>query len=996
MRLRTFGSLELQGSRFNRPKPLLLLCYLTLEGAKDRRYLSTLFWPNAKNPATSLRVALNRLKNGVPDALIINDHNVQTTLPSDAQTLLTAIQTRDYQQAISLYTGSFLAGFDLQDSSVELEEWVYGMREFLASQVRQAYVWLAEQAALKGAFHDAALLAEKGFRTAGAADPEPDVLERLYLLMLTGESFQSSLVKDLAAEYGLDLNVTQKDARAAFETRAAPSAHNNVATNLVQRGNPFVGRAEELRTITGQLQQPDCRLLTLHGAGGVGKTRLVTQAGATLLANKVFADGVFFVALDVLDNPAHIAAEIATTLGLSLSEHQDAFSAVTAHIAKQHMLLILDNYEQVMQGATMTSRLLRACLNLKLLVTSRERLNVAEEFAYLLNGLPVPEHTHMSLQDAQTYDVIQLFVERARRARLEFQLRPEDVASVIWICQLVEGLPLGVELAAAGVKLMNPQEIAQSITFDMDTLYTTARDVSERHQSLRATFEYSWALLTPKEQAALTHLSVCVGGFTREAASQIANVSIPVLVSLVDKSLLRVNTNGRYDRHVLLYEFTREKHARTPGKNDAEQKHAHYYLNLAQTAAPHLLAEQQATWYKKLEDDKDNLRQALRYLLTHAPEDALKLGVALRRYWETRGYVREGGSWLTDALSIVSNQRSELYAQALYAAGSLAHKQRDMTRAEQYLQRCANLAREESYAQVLADTLNLLAGIAWSQNKLSASRALLEESLATKRTLNDDRGIAAALSNLGLLEFVQGHYARAQSLYTGSLARYRDFKDQRQIASTLRKLGRTYYRCDAHDDASRALQEALSISRELRDELTEGRLLNDLGCLACHERQYQTATQHLNESLAIARRLKAPRDIANALQGLGLIHYAQQDYAVAETYFMNSLEFARDGYDAESIAAAAEGLASIAAQHDAFTRAALLWGMAQGLAGEAFELIRVYLPACYAQDVQRVKTALGEDAFVSLVRSVQGVDTADVIAFAFKRWVPDSVRQLRN
>ena len=401
--LRTFGGLALEGADFRRPKLLLLLAYLTLEGPKDRRFLAELFWQGAAEPMTSLRMALTQLRRGVPEAFEANAKRVKATVTTDALRLLERLEGGTWAEAVRLYEGPFLQDLHLPGWSAELEEWVYSTREFLAEGVRGALLRLAEGDAAAGDFGAAARRAEEAWLLAGAPEPEPEEIGRIGRLLVAGGSLKAPQLQKEARAYGLTLSLKRDEARAqlagALETR--PARHN-----LRARATSFVGRDPELLELARLLAEPDIRLITVTGAGGVGKTRLALQAASAELQGGNFPDGVFFVSLEALVDAGLVPAAVAEALAVSLPGKEAPLAELAHALGSKALLLVLDNFEQLMAGATLVSELLDACPRLKLLVTSRERLNLAGEQLVVLGGLPLPE-TSLGLKDARYQDSLQ-------------------------------------------------------------------------------------------------------------------------------------------------------------------------------------------------------------------------------------------------------------------------------------------------------------------------------------------------------------------------------------------------------------------------------------------------------------------------------------------------------------------------------------------------------------------------------------------------------------
>lgn len=952
MQLRTLGKLELSSSSFSRPKPLLLLTYLSLEGSKGRADLAELFYMDAKNPMSSLRVALKQLRESTNDSLRIDDRRVEVALTSDAIELLMASEAGRHEEVIKYYKGIFLDGYKLKDITVELENWIYETRDFITANVRQAYLALAQSKAQQNAFNEAAEFAQQAFRL-GTNDLDPSKLDQIYSLMLLADKPNTSELKRLAAEYGIDLSSSAEQAKANFK----PS-QQGTPSNVSERGNSFVGRSKELKVIGDLLENPDCRLLSLQGQGGTGKTRLATHLALQYLATESFNDGIYIVHLDALSDAKQIPGAIAQTLDISLKQN-DISQQIISFINSKNILVILDNFEHVIAGASICSDLVSNCPNLTLVVTSREALNIEEEYSLEITGLSRPASLTLSLEEAQTFPSLKLFEDRVKRSKLNYQLNLEDLPHLINIITFVEGLPLGIELAAASTSVMVISEIASELQRNLDTLYSNARDVSTRHQSLRATFEYSWNLLNTKEQCILKQLSICVGGFTRQAASAIVNADIPTLSSLVDKSLIKLSETGRFERHMLIYQYTHELFQVDLQQAAVEAKHATYYTNLALEAEPQLIGKKQLEWLNALELEHDNMRVALNWNLRNEPERALRQATALRRFWEIRGYFSEGLGWLKTSVEGAEARETEIYLKAIYALAALLNTQHDVEMAQAYLSECSYLAKQLKNTQVLADTLNLQAGIAWAGGNLAESRNLLSQSLELKREIGDKRGVAISLENLGILAKRQRNYDLAVTLYEESYAIYLRLSDTSRSANALRNIGRAYFLQGDFSQAKQVLQKSLLSFREVNDKRKEGQTLNDLACIACHDNDFDVALKYLKTSHEIAKIQDVKRDCLNVILGFGLVAYAKENYYEAYSHFKQILQNANA---LEATASALEGLASIFCKQQNYSLAAAIWGALENLNQDA-SLIKIFLEASYNKDIDEAKSFLGESIY---------------------------------
>ncbi len=579
MKLHTLGGLKLKGADFSQPKPLLVLAYLALEGPQERRHLAELFWPGTAYALRNLSTVLTRFREATPGVIDVDGVRVWTTVECDARALLTALEEHQPSGSLEAYVGSFLEGLSLRAWGSELEEWVLQTREFIAGHVQQALFEVAEVDGFQGDFLRACKHAEHGYLLAGAPALEPHDLHRLHTLLLAGGSLREEEVRKEALDFELSLVASQAEARDRLRTLQQEDDRPGLS-NLPTHRTIFVGRELELSEVSELLVHPDCPLLSLVGMGGVGKTRLALRAALELLNEGGFADGVVFVPLETLTDPASIPAVIAGALGLTLTGEEDAGSVVKRFLEEKRLLLVLDNFEHLLEGASFVRELIDSCPQLKLLVTSRERLNLEHEWVFTLGGLSFPEEG-TTMERAGSFDAVRLFFQRARRAQPNFSLTPEVLPAVLRICQLVGGMPLAIELASSWLRALPVHEIAGELEAGMDLLESSARDALERQRGVRLVFDHAWSLLSEGERGVLRRLSVFRGGFTRKAASEIAGVTLPGLAGLVDKSFLRMSPEGRYDRHPLLSQYTSEKLAEHPEERaEVEQRHGSFYLAL--------------------------------------------------------------------------------------------------------------------------------------------------------------------------------------------------------------------------------------------------------------------------------------------------------------------------------------------------------------------------------------------------------------------------------
>ena len=376
--------------------------------------------------------------------------------------------------------------------------------------------------------------------------------------------------------------------------------------NLPVMPTPLVGREPELASLSRLLGDPHCRLLTLLGTGGVGKTRLAMEAASRSVGH--FADGTYLVSLAGLNSSAFLDAAIADALGFSFQGATEPRAQLLNYLSAKRTLLLLDNFEHLLAGVGYLAEILGHAPHVKLLVTSRERLNLQCEWVFEIQGLPVPASEQA--KSLEGYSSVALFVQRAGRARTDFELAAEDLHPVARICQLVEGLPLGIELAAAWVSILTCEEIAGEIEGSMDFLVTSLRDAPERQRSLRAAFDHSWNLLSDEERTALSRLAVFQGGFERQAAEDVAGASLPLLMALISKSLVHREESGRYGLHEVIRQYALA-HLSDDAQGEAmRDRHSDFYLSLLRDRESDLKGAAQRVALNELKREIDNVRGA--------------------------------------------------------------------------------------------------------------------------------------------------------------------------------------------------------------------------------------------------------------------------------------------------------------------------------------------------------------------------------------------------
>jgi predicted ATPase/class 3 adenylate cyclase len=643
--------------------------------------------------------------------------------------------------------------------------------------------------------------------------------------------------------------------------------------NLPEQPTPLLGRDQEVDAVRTLLLREEVRLVTLTGPGGIGKTRLGLQVAAELTDS--FAGGVFLVALAPIADPGLVTPTIAQTLGLRETGSRSASESLKTYLAQQAVLLLLDNFEQVVTAAPEVAELLAACPRLKALVTSRQVLHLRGEHEYPVPPLELPEGP----ADEATLSrcaATALFIERALAVRPDFALTEDAAHAVAEICRRLDGLPLAIELAAARVKLLSPQTTLARLSSRLSLLTDGPRDLPARQQTLRGTIGWSYDLLAPAEQHLFRRLAVFAGGWMLEAAEAVCSAVdgldtevLEGLGALVDQSLVRRHDVGtqrepRFSMLETIHEYGLEQLA-TSGEAEALRRaHAAYYLALAEEAAPNLTGPQQGVWLDRLEREHDNLRAALAWARDRGEAAlGLRLAAALWRFWYTHGYLSEGRAWLEDMLALPAGGESQaegpVRARALYGAATLASTQDDFDRAAALWEASLALSRELDDKAIMASALNALGLAALQEGDAQRAAPLVAESLAVSRAIGDPWAIARALLSLAQTAYVQGEYSRAEALFEECLALMRQAGSTSHSAVALLYLGHAARAQGNFRRATALYQEGLALSQGLGDKLRVLRELEGLATAVAAEGRAERATRLLGTASSLRDLLGSAR-----------------------------------------------------------------------------------------------------------------------------------------
>ncbi|MEO5952214.1 MAG: tetratricopeptide repeat protein, partial [Chloroflexia bacterium] len=559
--------------------------------------------------------------------------------------------------------------------------------------------------------------------------------------------------------------------------------------NLPMQLTPFIGREEVKRDVIQHLLRDDVRLLTLIGPPGIGKTRLSLEVAADLTDH--FQNGAWFVSLALVSDPLLVASTIAHTLGLKQVGGRSLREILFDYLHDKRLLLVLDNFEQVLDAAPFVAECLSAAPGVKALVTSREALRVRGEQEFGVPTLTLPNLDRLpSAEQVSHYEAVQLFAQRARSANLDFHITDDNALVIAAICWRLDGLPLAIELAAARTKLLSPQALFERLGQRLSVLTGGARDLPPRHRTLRSAIDWSYNLLDENEQRLFRRIGVFVGGCRWDAIDAVCNAdgsldisTLDAVAALVEKSLVQQTrlVDGGEPRLMMLgtiKEFALEQLEESGEIAEIKRCHAFYFLRLAEEIEPHLKGPDQSIWLARLEEEYDNLRATLKWSQGKDgdPKLALRMVVALGRFWCRRGYLQEGREWVSVALSKADRQeRTSTFGMALGWAGWLAY----------------------------------------FQSEYYAARTFFEESLAILREQGDKKDVAFALSGMGETAHYEGDYKRAISLYEEWLSISRDIEDIQGIATALLFLGYAELRVGDNTLSVARLEEALALSRQV-------------------------------------------------------------------------------------------------------------------------------------------------------------------------------------
>lgn len=991
-----------------RRKALALLAYLAIErGIHPRESLSALLWPDFSQPNAfkNLRQTLWEVQRILGEGWLIADRE-QIGLADEADLWLDVAEFRSLlkqshtqndvalrisllSDAVKLYRNHFLTGFSLKDSSA-FNEWTFAESEELRRQLADALTILSEDYCGLGQADKAIPYARRLVSLDALNESSHRQLMEVYLqagqhsaALKQYQTCEQILRKELDLDPQPETRALYKKIRKG-EIKPVENTEQ-IATitpkhNLPAQLTAFIGRETEQEEIIKLLAKN--RLVTLAGVGGIGKTRLSLQMGHKLLNE--YPDGIWFVALDSLTDPALLPQTIALVFDIRERADRPITEILMNVLREKTALLIFDNCEHLLDAcAQFITKLLQNCPNLKILATSREILNVAGEATYYVPSLSMPEDDDAAVEKLTEFESIRLFTDRAALALSSFRLTNENAQTVMDICRRVDGIPLAIELAATRVNILQVEEILKQLQNSFALLSSDGRTTLPRQQTLRASMDWSWGLLSEAEQIFLRQLSVFAGGWTLESAQAVCDGDVlPLTNALAKKSLIAVNQETgretRYRFHEMVRQYVRQKLVESGEEADIQARHLKYFLQLSEQAETALRGFMQVKWYERLNEERDNIRAALEWAAKTDVEAGLYLSGRLKRFWESFD-LKEGVRWLAEFTQRPESKSfHQARAKALHAQVLLLIWMLQPERAHSAAQECLELYRRcrDRYGEI--DALLVLAQATYQLDYLPQITELAQQALSFSESLGD---IPRRAASLNLLANCYHDLKRSYNYFEQAISLYRQIKDWSSLAFCLSERGQQALLNGDLQGAEEYLKEATALYRQLKNRTWLGATLQIYGRIVFSGGDIDQARASMKESMEISQETGNRMLYLWSRTHWGYFVLRQGDITQARDILTESMrEFSTEKIE-QGVVFALEGMASLFVVVGKPENAARLIGWSDAMR----EKINDRRPLFEQADVDKIIAAclakMGEVAFSDAYDEGQNMSLDEAVAY---------------
>ncbi len=1032
-----------------------LFAYLLVENEQphSREELAGLLWPDTTEISgrKNLRQALMTMRLALHDNdashpfFGVNRETIQFNLRADIFSDILAISTLMIQsaehshnsietcqpcyerlhQAADLYKGDFLSGFSIPNS-LPFEEWLMFTRERFRLQAIDILGILVSASEFKRDHENAIQFSRRRL----ILDPWNEDAYRALMrslsrmgqrtaAMVEYERCKRILWDDLAISPSRETN----DLAAQIRSETANPVHDEKLP--LQTAHPFIplplsamiDRESETKTLTDFLSSEGIRLVTLLGPPGIGKTRLALHLASVL--KEEFNGNVHFLSMISISDPEIAIDTIARALGLVAETNLSPLDFLKRTINGQKILLVLDNLEHIPSTAKTFLKILQSCAHLKILATSQAPLKIHGEQRFYLKPLQLPdEHQAQNTEIILSSPAVRLFIDAVQRDIPGFEFNSQNTQVAAEICELLDGLPLALELAAASVKILSLRQlhakISQATISSLKDMKNKDGDTDVRHQTLWQAFQWSFNLLDPGAQTLFSRLGIFNGGWSLEAADAVCNFgdissgSVDSMVTLLENSLMQriESQTGEYRFSMLapIREFALERINVTGDTAYLHQRHADYFLTYAKLAEPELSAHNQLEWLEKIELDLDNFRAAMIWTMENSPNEALQLSVALFPFWHIRSYLQEGQNNLERACA-KNPHPSPLRSRGLATAGLLAQRQGNYSRAKLLLDESIVICRQLNDRFGLAYALNNLSivmmstgdqnnaldlaneslalckdldfqlgiaralmvhgQIAYNQDDLPAAWKSLETSLAFWRKNGDYKNLIFCLINLGRIRISQGNYLEAEKILNESLTLSRKLKDQHWEIVAMWNLGDIQLRHGNHTQALPVMKEVNQRSTKIGDRFFEALAYDRLGVIAIMNRDYEQGINYFNQSHEIGRAIGSNWLIASALSNLGFTSYLQGEPFIARSLLTQSAQMFFSLNEQADLIQTLERLGLISLRLDQVEQAVIMLSAADFWRHSKGEPVPPVNNQIIQQSLDELKRRLGNEAYAS-------------------------------